>query len=259
MFDSIRRRDESRDARARQRAERRRAGALKPWAEALEQRVVMSTNTWVGSASGGDWDTASNWSLGVPTSGQDVSISLSSAGTVTHSQSNAEQVNSLTTNANTTLSVTAGSIALAASGSSSFGGPVTFNTGSSLTMGNGAKLAVAVNQVLTVNGSVSFGSSDTITYGSSYGSNTQINVNGSFTSAIGTTFTSGGGNGQLNFGASARLRRNRHNLQPQPDFAGRDDPGRGRPLEQHLQCAAIRARVGRGLPGGVAQRRGDEQ
>ena len=219
----------------------------------------MSTNRLGSKRAAAIADTASNWFLGVPTSGQDVSISLSSAGTVTHSQTNAEQVNSLTTNANTTLSVTAGSIALAASGSSSFGGPVTFNTGSSLTMGNGAKLAVAVNQVLTVNGSVSF----RVQRHDHLRQQLRLQHADQRQRVVHVRDRD-----HVHIGRRQRpveFRRRRHFGATGTTFSlsqislGGTTLGRGRPLKQHLQCAAMRARVGRGLPGGVAQRRGDEQ
>jgi fibronectin-binding autotransporter adhesin len=55
------------------------------WAESLESRVLLSANAWKAAVSG-DWDTASNWSLGhIPTATEDVSIAVAGNYTVTHS------------------------------------------------------------------------------------------------------------------------------------------------------------------------------
>src|SRR4051794_57529 len=53
--------------------------------EALEERVVPTTNTWI-TLSGGDWATGSNWSLGhSPLSTEDAVIpALNSGASVTH-------------------------------------------------------------------------------------------------------------------------------------------------------------------------------
>jgi hypothetical protein len=90
---------------------------LRPRVEALEDRVVPSTVTWINSA-GGDWDTAANWqdNLGVnrlPGSGDDAVISYSGI-TVTHSSAQTESVNSLTSRAD--LSISAGELDLGTGG-----------------------------------------------------------------------------------------------------------------------------------------------
>src|SRR5437899_6960463 len=47
-----------------------------PRLEQLEDRFAPATVTWIGPATGGDWDTAANWSAGsAPATGDDVQIS----------------------------------------------------------------------------------------------------------------------------------------------------------------------------------------
>jgi hypothetical protein len=67
--------------------------------EALEERTVPSTVSWINPASG-DWDAPSNWSTGlVPGPSDDVVINVAGI-TVTHSLANAESIHSLTSAAN---------------------------------------------------------------------------------------------------------------------------------------------------------------
>jgi hypothetical protein len=68
-----------------------------PQLEALEDRFLPSTVTWINPA-GGDWDTPSNWSTGqVPGAGDSVVIDLGSQNgfTVSHSASVADAVTSI--------------------------------------------------------------------------------------------------------------------------------------------------------------------
>ena len=52
----------------------------------LSQPPVITNNYWT-NASGGDWDTATNWSLGhVPTATENAVITLAGTYTVTHLQ-----------------------------------------------------------------------------------------------------------------------------------------------------------------------------
>ena len=50
--------------------------------EALERRNLLSTTSW-NVASSGNWDQASDWSNGLPTSGSTVTINPSTAETIT--------------------------------------------------------------------------------------------------------------------------------------------------------------------------------
>ncbi len=52
---------------------RARAGAVRPQVEALEGRTLPSIVTWR-LTSGGDWNTAANWDLRVPTASDDAVI-----------------------------------------------------------------------------------------------------------------------------------------------------------------------------------------
>ena len=170
-------------SRLRSLAVRRRSKGLRPIFEGLEERVVLSTVTWVGP-NGGDWDTAANWSpSGVPNSTEDVVIKPSSPETIIHGMNQSDSVFSLTTNSDATLNVVQGSLKIGA-GTSTLGGPVSVATGTTLSVATGANLAV--NSTLTDSGSLSFGSGDAVTF---YGS--QISVYGTMT-ATGDTFTNTG-------------------------------------------------------------------
>ena len=72
--------------------------------EALENRVLLTTNTWTSSV-GGSWQTPGDWSLGhTPTTGEDVVIpQLSGTQTITYS-SGTSTIQSLTTSDNVDLS-----------------------------------------------------------------------------------------------------------------------------------------------------------
>src|SRR5262245_29372732 len=85
--------------------------------EALEDRLAPAVVTWVGGS--GDWDTPSHWSTGsLPTPADDVQINTPGI-TVSHTQFNTDVVHSLTSKA--ALSITAGTLSLAASSSISGG------------------------------------------------------------------------------------------------------------------------------------------
>ena len=99
--------------------------------ECLEERVVLSTISWT-NPSGGNWDTASNWSGGkVPTLQDDVVINNTGI-TITHSSSAADSVHSLTSRAAITLS--AGSLQVDAP--SSITGGLSLSGGSLTAKGN---------------------------------------------------------------------------------------------------------------------------
>ena len=96
--------------RDRARSDRRRD--RQPNLESLEQRLVLSTITWIGP-SGGDYDVPANWSpKQVPTAADDAVITLPSGSTVVHLQGNGDSVKTLTLSAGTTLGLSAGSLSV---------------------------------------------------------------------------------------------------------------------------------------------------
>ena len=140
-------------------------------------------NNWINPA-GGDWDTASNWTYGVPVAGQSVAINYSGI-TVTHTQATAEpMIASLDDLA--TLDITSGSIAIG-NGRSTLAS-VTIGAGASLSVGSGASVQIPADETLTDDGTLSFASGDTLTMGSGCCSAAELVVAGTLTAA-GTTFS----------------------------------------------------------------------
>src|SRR4051794_22962605 len=83
---------------------------FKPWAEVLEDRILLSTVFWKNAVSG-DWNTGSNWSTGqTPGAGDDAVINQTGIA-VTHSSGSADSVHSLTSQA--AISISGGSLSLA--------------------------------------------------------------------------------------------------------------------------------------------------
>ena len=80
-------------------------------AERLESRLLLTTDTWRLAISG-DWDTPGDWSTGlVPNATEDVVISHPGTYTITHSLSNADSFNSLSSSLTTVeIDLTAGSL-----------------------------------------------------------------------------------------------------------------------------------------------------
>jgi hypothetical protein len=107
--------------------------------EVLEDRVLLSADTWI-NPNGGNWDVGSNWSLGhAPGTGDTAVINTAVAATVTIQPGDAIQVQGVTTGSKDTLAITSGSLKVT-SGSSTLGGGL-FMTGGSLTAsGAGVKL-----------------------------------------------------------------------------------------------------------------------
>lgn len=107
--------------------------------EGLENRVAPATYTWNNPA-GGDWDTIDNWTANgstatvLPGLADDVVIPILNAGaSITHTQDQADSVNSLSSQA--PLSISAGSITLATT--SSIAGNLTISgTGGAVVNGN---------------------------------------------------------------------------------------------------------------------------
>jgi hypothetical protein len=127
--------------------------------EALEDRVLPSTDSWI-SATSGAWTTAANWSTGaVPAAGDDVVINQSAGVTVTLAASTSIHSLGLT---GATLNVTGGTLAVATDSSSAgslqvqpgahvtFAGSYVQNTAGSLTipaagLGTGVGTNLATN------------------------------------------------------------------------------------------------------------------
>ncbi len=167
-------------------------------------------NDWINPA-GGDWDTASNWTYGVPVAGQSVAIPYSGI-TVTHSQSTAEpMIASLDDLA--TLNITSGSIAIG-DGSSTFDGPVTIGAAATLSVGAGASVlvesalsdagavtftsgaqvtvydaAIYVSGSLTLNGVINLGNASGSVYGDLYFENGPHTLSGTGTVTLGTSIS----------------------------------------------------------------------
>src|SRR5262249_40948959 len=84
--------------RERRRPAPRRPANVKPWAEVLEDRLLLATVTWNVDANG-FWDVASNWGTGVvPGAGDDVVIDRGTANPIVTIRSGAQSVHSLTSN-----------------------------------------------------------------------------------------------------------------------------------------------------------------
>ena len=165
-------------------------------------------NDWINPA-GGDWDTASNWTYGVPVAGQDVAIPYSGI-TVTHTQATAEpMIASLDDLA--TLDITNGSIAIG-DGSSTLDGPVTIGAAATLSVGAGASVlvesalsdagavtfasgaqvtvydaAIYVSGSLTLNGAINLGNASGTVYGDLYFENGPHTLSGTGTVTFGTS------------------------------------------------------------------------
>ena len=139
-------------AKAVRQLERQRSLTFRPRFQGLEDRVLLSTVVWDSTKhpTGGSWDNASNWMGGaVPTASDDVVIDLTGAGTVTLDTSATDSVNSLTTNANTTISISGDTLSLAASSTIASGLSVT--SGGTLDVKSGT---LSVTGTVTQSGSV---------------------------------------------------------------------------------------------------------
>ena len=124
---------------------------LRPALESLEGRVVLSQILWNTTAAptGGDFDTATNW-VGsvVPGSNDDAVINLPGTGTVTHNPGNSDTIQSLTTNAATSLDLASGTLTLTTA--STIGGSLNLSGGTIAGAG-----ALTVNALNWTSGSLS--------------------------------------------------------------------------------------------------------
>ncbi len=168
-------------------AELRRSVSLRPWAEGLEDRTVMSTITWntTTAPTGGDWDTASNWVGGrVPGPSDTAKITgLAGPGIVFLNSSAADSISSLATDSTATVNIITGSLTLGSAGTSSLSGPLTIGLGAAFSVGAGS--TIAISSTVTDNGNLNFSDGDVVNNG--FG---QIIVNGTMTAST-TTFNSG--------------------------------------------------------------------
>jgi RHS repeat-associated protein len=161
--------------------------------EALESRVLLTTNSWK-SAVSGDWDTASNWSLGhVPLATENVVINLAGTYTVTHSVNDADSVNSLTSTEPITFS--AGSLNVA----------TTLTVNNTFTLSGTASLSVTQGEYVGDSGTGTFiqtggqNSSPNLYLGYSAGDSGSYSLSGTGTLTIsGTEYVGYNGTGNLN-------------------------------------------------------------
>jgi hypothetical protein len=108
-------------------------------AERLESRLLFTTDVWQ-FVHGGDWDTAGNWSLGIPTATEDVSIPHPGTYTITHSGSTADSFKSLTSTVGTVeIDLTNGSLTQdgASNSASQISGTFTISGGATLSVTGG--------------------------------------------------------------------------------------------------------------------------
>jgi RHS repeat-associated protein/uncharacterized repeat protein (TIGR01451 family) len=106
--------------------------------ESLEGRILPATVNWI-NPNGGNWDTAANWSTGsLPGVGDDVVVRTALAATITIQSGDMVSVHSLTTGGNDTLSITGGSLSVAAK--STLNGALAMTGGSLTASGPGGTL-----------------------------------------------------------------------------------------------------------------------
>ena len=170
-------------SRLRSLAVRRLSKGLRPIFEGLEERVVLSTVTWVGP-NGGDWDTASQLE---PVRCPQLDRRRRDQALIPRDHRSRHESVGFRVQLDHELRCDpecGPGLAQDRAGTSTLGGPVSVATGTTLSVATGANLAV--NSTLTDSGSLSFGSGDAVTF---YGS--QISVYGTMT-ATGDTFTNTG-------------------------------------------------------------------
>jgi hypothetical protein len=87
---------------------------------------------------------------------------LTSPGIVSLDSDASDSVLAVTTDSSATLEVITGSLSIGTGSSSTFGGPVTVESGASLFVGAGASLQLGAGSTLTDNGTMTFASGDTV-------------------------------------------------------------------------------------------------
>jgi len=113
---------------------------FRPVLEALEDRLAPAVVNWIGSGSG-NWDNAANWSSGnVPGPTDDVVINTTSAATITIQSGDDLSLKSLMMGTQVALSVTGGSLVVAAN--SPLSGSLSMTGGSLTAAGPGVTLQV---------------------------------------------------------------------------------------------------------------------
>ena len=169
---------------------------------------ASSAVSWTGAAGDLNWDNPNNWSpTGVPTSADDVTISIAVPGAINIS-GGAYAVGSLNdTTAPLTIAPGA-SLSLAAGvANSTFGQSVTVSAGGTLAVGAEANVQVKGNVTFTDNGTMTFGSGDTVNCANN-GNPIDIVVGaGALLTASGVDFFNSGSffNSQLSVAAGGHL------------------------------------------------------
>ena len=119
--------------------------------ERLETRIVPATDNWMGGS--GNWSVATDWSNGLPTAGEDITIPNSNITVTYTSLSGTLSINSLSLGSGATLAVASGSLTIAESGSdmtaSTLQGSVTLS-GGSLSIASGT--SASFTNLVTLNG-----------------------------------------------------------------------------------------------------------
>ncbi len=175
---------------------RMRHRGLRPAWDLLEDRTMLATMLWANSA-GGDWDVAANWVNSanssdhhVPLSTDDAQINIGGI-TVTHDTSASDSVNSLEIVSGTTLSLSDGSLAVAAgstiSGDLTLTGGTTLSLGGAFTLGSSSQVSASNSTLDLGNSSSAWSNQGTITT-----TNSTVNLGGSFTLAGLGSFTPSG-------------------------------------------------------------------
>jgi hypothetical protein len=123
--------------------------------------TVTTPGTWVGGTST-DWNTAANWTCGVPTSTTDVTIPSGTTFSPSITSANADCKN-ITINSGATLTMAnAYSLTIASGSTFTNNGTFTRDNGTVVFSGSGTIAGTVIFNNLTLNGAVTFGSAVTI-------------------------------------------------------------------------------------------------